>query len=167
VAESKAVFKIAGFWQSQQKKLTQEDAASAARQPTKAGVAAAGVAAAGTGAGMAAGTGPLHALMGFLQALTNADADGRIVVQPPPAQQLPWAAAASGGGGSGTAADGLLKFVLLNAAAHFGRVVSAAHAVVLASGTLSPLESVLHLFPDVPPHRLHRFSCGHVVGKER
>lgn len=159
------MFKIAGFWQSQQKKVTQEDAASAARQPTKAGVAAAGVAAAGTGAGMAAGTGPLHALMGFLQALTNADADGRIVVQPPPAQQ-PHAAAASGGGGGGTA-DGLLKFVLLNAAAHFGRVVSAAHAVVLASGTLSPLESVLHLFPDVPPHRLHRFTCGHVVGKER
>jgi chromosome transmission fidelity protein 1 len=57
--------------------------------------------------------------------------------------------------------------VLLNAAAHFGRVVSAAHAVVLASGTLSPLESLLHLFPGVPPSRIHRFSCGHVVGRER
>lgn len=35
------------------------------------------------------------------------------------------------------------------------------------SGTLSPLESVLHLFPGLPPHRLHRFSCGHVMARER
>ena len=76
------------------------------------------------------------------------------------------ASGAAGGSGGGSA-GGSLKFVLLNAAAHFGAVVSAAHAVVLASGTLSPLESVLHLFPGVPPHRLHRFACGHVVGQER
>ena len=23
------------------------------------------------------------------------------------------------------------------------------------------------LFPGLPPHRLHRFACGHVVGPER
>ena len=45
--------------------------------------------------------GALHALVGFLGALTNADADGRIILDPP-------AAAA--------------KFVLLNAAAHFRKV---------------------------------------------
>jgi uncharacterized protein involved in response to NO len=47
--------------------------------------------------------GALHALVGFLAALTNADADGRIILDPP-------AAAA--------------KFVLLNAAAHFRKVRS-------------------------------------------
>ena len=45
--------------------------------------------------------GALHALVGFLGALTNADADGRIILDP-------------------TAATA--KFVLLNAAAHFRKV---------------------------------------------
>lgn len=43
----------------------------------------------------------LHALVGFLHVLTNADVDGRIIVD---------------------AASGSLKFVLLNAAAHFTKV---------------------------------------------
>lgn len=47
------------------------------------------------------------------------------------------------------------------------QVVSEARAVILASGTLSPLESVLHLFPSVPSASIHQYSCGHVVGKER
>lgn len=148
VRDSKAVYKVAGFWQTQQKR----EAAAAA------GGAGAGGATADAAAEGAAGTGPLHVLVSFLHSLTNADADGRIVVQPP---QPPQQAQEPGGGG------GSLKFVLLNAAAHFGAVVAAAHAVVLASGTLSPLESVLHLFPGLPPHRLHRFACGHVVGQER
>lgn len=192
VRESKAVFKIAGYWQAQQKREAAAAAGAATGTATAAAAARAGsqasaAAAAAPPAEAAAGTGALHALLGFLQALTNADADGRIVVQPPAqAPQQPHggggrstahgssggaaaaaAAAAGGGAGAGGAGEGLLKFVLLNAAAHFGRVVSAAHAVVLASGTLSPLESVLHLFPGVPPERLHRFACGHVVGKER
>lgn len=45
--------------------------------------------------------GALHGLVGFLGALTNADSDGRIILDP--------AAAAA-------------KFVLLNAAAHFRKV---------------------------------------------
>jgi chromosome transmission fidelity protein 1 len=142
VRESKAVYKVAGYWQAQQQRAAAAAAASGATDAP---------------ADAAVGTGALHALVGFVQALTNADADGRVVVQLPAAD-----ASAVGGGGGGT-----LRFVLLNAAAHFGRVVSAAHAVVLASGTLSPLESLLHLFPGVPPSRIHRFSCGHVVGRER
>ena len=116
------------------------------------------------------GTGPLHALLSFLQALTGADADGRIIVQPPPSHSTSGSSSTAGSSGSSSSSSsggGLLKFVLLNAAAQFGRVVSAAHAVVLASGTLSPLDSLLHLFPGLPPGRLHHFSCGHVVGKER
>jgi hypothetical protein len=52
--------------------------------------------------------GALHALVGFLGALTNADADGRIILNQP----------------AGTA-----KFVLLNAAAHFRKVRSRAHHI--------------------------------------
>lgn len=50
----------------------------------------------------------LHALVGLAAALTNADADGRVVVD---------------------AAAQTVKFVLLNAAAHFGKV--GAHAQAL------------------------------------
>ena len=43
-----------------------------------------------------------------------------------------------------------------------------AHAVVLASGTLSPVASLSQqLFPGLAPGRLTHFSCGHVVGQER
>lgn len=165
------MYKIAGFWQAQQLRDMAGVADGAA-----AGAGGAAAAAADGGA-RGAGTGALHALVGFLKALTSADADGRIVVQPPAdpsqqaqqaqgAQQLGGCAPQAAAGAAGSA-GGLLKYVLLNAAAHFGEVVSAAHAVVLASGTLSPLQSVLHLFPGLPPHRLHRFACGHVVGQER
>ena len=44
------------------------------------------------------------------------------------------------------------------------QVLASAHAVVLASGTLAPLASLeQQLFPHVPPERMRRFSCGHVV----
>lgn len=45
--------------------------------------------------------GALHGLVGFLAALTNADADGRIILDPP---------------------AGAATFVLLSAAAHFCKV---------------------------------------------
>jgi hypothetical protein len=45
------------------------------------------------------------------------------------------------------------------------QVLSSAHAVVLASGTLAPTASLRQqLFPGVPSCNLHHFSCGHVVG---
>ena len=47
------------------------------------------------------------------------------------------------------------------------KVAATARAVVLASGTLSPVEPLLQLFPQVPGDSLHRYSCGHVVGRER
>ena len=102
-------------------------------------------------------------------ALNNADADGRIIVDP-----------------SGPS----LKFILLNAAAHFAKVflspdaimkdvynqasskrgiivqvLRKAHAVVLASGTLAPVASLQRqLFPDAP---VRHFSCGHVIPPHR
>mmetsp|Transcript_16318 Transcript_16318/g.45473 ORF Transcript_16318/g.45473 Transcript_16318/m.45473 type:complete len:894 (-) Transcript_16318:152-2833(-) len=95
-------------------------------------------------------TAALHGLVSFLTALTNCDSEGRIIVERrQPSHGLP---------------EGHLKFVLLTAASHFSQIVSSAHAVVLASGTLSPVDSLIQqLFPSVDPGRLHRFSCGHVV----
>lgn len=49
------------------------------------------------------------------------------------------------------------------------QVVSAAHAVVLASGTLAPVEALSQqLFPGAAAAaRIRHFSCGHVVSKDR
>lgn len=50
-----------------------------------------------------------------------------------------------------------------------GQVVSAAHAVVLASGTLAPVGALSQaLFPGpAAAARIRHFSCGHVVSKDR
>ena len=55
----------------------------------------------------------LHALVGFMAALNNADADGRILVD---------------------CQAGTLKFVLLNAAAHFAKVRSSHSDGLLSTG---------------------------------
>jgi len=48
------------------------------------------------------------------------------------------------------------------------QVVQQAHAVVLASGTLSPIASLTRqLFPTLPPSAINHFACGHVVPKEQ
>ena len=48
------------------------------------------------------------------------------------------------------------------------QVVRQAHAVVLASGTLSPIASLTRqLFPTLPPSAITHFACGHVVPKDR
>lgn len=126
VNESKVLFKVAGFADMQRRR---EAAAAngAADDPEK--------------------MGSLHSLVGFLTALTNADADGRIIVDPP----------------AGTA-----KFVLLNAAAHFRQVTAAAHALILASGTLAPVSALTaQLFPGMPAAGVGHFACGHVVHRDR
>jgi chromosome transmission fidelity protein 1 len=81
----------------------------------------------------------LHASTSFLSALTNPDADGRVVVMR-----------------HSTGHPGELKYLLLNAAAHFSRVLLKARSVILASGTLSPIQGLLQqLFPS---HRLVQSS---------
>ena len=48
------------------------------------------------------------------------------------------------------------------------QVVEQAHAVVLASGTLSPVASLTRqLFPTLDPSAITHFTCGHVVPKEQ
>lgn len=46
-------------------------------------------------------------------------------------------------------------------------MLTQARAVVLASGTLSPVQGVVQqLFPSLPPSTLHHYQCGHIVPKE-
>ncbi|XP_059455900.1 uncharacterized protein LOC132186105 isoform X3 [Corylus avellana] len=47
------------------------------------------------------------------------------------------------------------------------KIVDQAHAVVLAGGTLQPIEETRErLFPWLPPNELHFFSCSHIVPPE-
>lgn len=125
VKQSKAVFKIAGYWRHsvQQHQIPTKDAA----------------------------TGPIHALLAFLQALTHDDQDGRVIID------------------ARDKANVVIKFVLLDASKHFGTLVREARAVILASGTLSPVAPILRLLPpDVSTQgAIHRYACGHVIDKER
>jgi chromosome transmission fidelity protein 1 len=99
--------------------------------------------------------GAMQQIVSFVQALTSADGDGRILT----------AAAADG---SGTQ----LRFILLNPLGHFGPVLRAARAVVFAGGTMAaPEEMARAFFPrrrreGQPPLALRPFACSHVVPPE-
>lgn len=74
---------------------------------------------------------------------------------------------AAGAGGGGGGADGSLRYVLLNAASKFAAVLGEARAVIFASGTLSPLEALIHqLMPGTSPADVAHYSCGHVIGPD-
>lgn len=128
------------------------------------------------------GVSAIHSFVSFLLALTNLDADGRIIVDPPgPAGAASASApststtAAAGALASNTqqqhvqrqqqaARGGRLRYVLLNAARHFGALLASARSVLLVSGTLAPVDGLrAQLFPDLPPSRIRHFECGHVV----
>lgn len=50
---------------------------------------------------------------------------------------------------------------------HFSQIVDKAHAVVLAGGTLQPIEETRErLFPRLTPDHFHFFSCSHIVPPE-
>eukprot|EP01018_Ginkgo_biloba_P001594 Gb_07340 [translate_table: standard] len=96
-----------------------------------------------------------HVLADLLLALTNADRDGRIIVARRTTANLD------------EYEEGYLKFVMLDAETLFSEIVDQAHTVVLAGGTLQPVDEMKErLFPHVQPDRLHLFSCGHIVPPE-
>ncbi|KAH9575812.1 hypothetical protein CY35_01G130700 [Sphagnum magellanicum] len=87
-----------------------------------------------------------HALADVILALTNADADGRILVVP-------------NSGKNCEPTDGYIKFVMLNAAKHFMEVVKEARAVVLAGGTLQPISQLsTHSHVDTLCHLIAFFQ---------
>jgi chromosome transmission fidelity protein 1 len=114
------------------------------------------------------GVSAIHSFIAFLLSLTNTDADGRVIIEPA-AAAAPAVSGSTGEQDSSSAAvqagrGGRMRYVLLNAARHFGRLLSSARSVLLVSGTLAPIDGLrTQLFPDLPPERLRHFECGHVV----
>ncbi|KAJ1973187.1 ATP-dependent DNA helicase chl1 [Dimargaris verticillata] len=87
----------------------------------------------------------------FLMALTRADHDGRAILglSAPRPNALP---------------QPYLKYLLLNPADSFRDIVDSARSVILAGGTMEPVQELTRLlFGYLDPARLHRFSCGHVI----
>ena len=63
--------------------------------------------------------------------------------------------------------DLALKYMLLDPTYHFKDIVEDARAVVLAGGTMSPMDDYArHLFAYVDPGRLKTWSCGHIIPPE-
>uniref|UniRef100_A0A8C2UEU5 DEAD/H-box helicase 11 n=1 Tax=Coturnix japonica TaxID=93934 RepID=A0A8C2UEU5_COTJA len=95
---------------------------------------------------------PLMHIEGFLSALTNANEDGRVILNR-----------------QGTIGQSSLKFLLLNPAVHFAKVVKECRAVIIAGGTMQPVadfrEQLLSC-AGVDPARIVEFSCGHVIPPE-
>ncbi|XP_054242444.1 ATP-dependent DNA helicase DDX11 isoform X1 [Indicator indicator] len=95
---------------------------------------------------------PLMQIEGFLSALTNANQDGRVILNR-----------------QGTVGQSSLKFLLLNPAVHFAKVVEECRAVIIAGGTMQPVtdfrEQLLSC-AGVDPARVVEFSCGHVIPPE-
>ena len=101
------------------------------------------------GGGMARGS--LHGVIRVLDALTNVDADARVLLH----LERP----------SGAAADASwLRVLHLNPAVHFDAVLDAAHSVVLAGGTMQPIADLeQQVFRGLPAGRLRTCSFGHIV----
>uniref|UniRef100_A0A8C3Y1H4 DEAD/H-box helicase 11 n=1 Tax=Catharus ustulatus TaxID=91951 RepID=A0A8C3Y1H4_CATUS len=95
---------------------------------------------------------PLMQIEGFLSALTNANQDGRVIFNR-----------------QGTVGQSSLKFLLLNPAVHFAKVVEECRAVIIAGGTMQPVADFreqLLCCAGVDPARIVEFSCGHVIPPE-
>ncbi|XP_046889666.1 ATP-dependent DNA helicase DDX11 isoform X2 [Hypomesus transpacificus] len=92
---------------------------------------------------------PMMQVEGFLMALTNSNADGRVVVQT-----------------QGCVSSSSVKFLLLNPAVHFAQVLKDCRAVIIAGGTMQPVSDFkqeLLFSAGVGEERITEFSCGHVI----
>ncbi|GER48349.1 ATP-dependent RNA helicase chl1 [Striga asiatica] len=95
-----------------------------------------------------------RALADILSSLINKDSDGKIIVSRPV-----------------QTCDGLqggyIKYVMLTGEKIFSEVLDQAHAVILAGGTLQPIEETKErLFPSLRLEKLPFFACGHVIPSE-
>eukprot|EP00903_Cladosiphon_okamuranus_P010493 g9925.t1 len=148
-----------------------------------AGVDAAGVTVAvganGGGAFVSKHFSALQTVEGFLDALTNASRDGRVLATYGGKEEDSSSARSSGGvaqkhqhqhkqqQGQQDEEEPSLKFLMLNPSVHFDEIVQKARALVLVGGTMQPTgDLVRQLFSSVDPSRVEVFSCGHVIPKE-
>lgn len=96
---------------------------------------------------------PLMQVTEFLRALLGASVDGRVVVQ---IGNVP--------------RKSYVKYLLLNPASHFHDIVKQCRSVIVAGGTMRPMNEFreqLFLSAGASPERVHEFSCGHVVPGEQ
>ena len=85
----------------------------------------------------------------FLASLTNPAAEGRFFHEMADDGQLS------------------LKYMLLDPTYHFKEIVEDARAVILAGGTMSPMDDYArHILAYVSPDRLMTWSCGHIIPKD-
>jgi chromosome transmission fidelity protein 1 len=97
---------------------------------------------------------PLRNIQEFLNALSNPDKDGRILVS-------------TSQSGSNTSSKSI-QYILLNPSDVFEPIVSKARAVILAGGTMKPISDFTEqLLPFMDPSSIELFSCGHVIPKNQ
>ena len=93
----------------------------------------------------------LHSFTSFLVALTNLSSEGRIFYERTATPSR----------------DIRLSYLLLSPTHAFSSIASAARAVILAGGTMSPFSDYKsHLFPSLPDTQVTTLSCGHVIPPE-
>lgn len=86
-------------------------------------------------------------IQGFLLALMNPSAEGRFFYSR-----------------SKDDKELTLKYMLLDPTFHFKEIVEEARAVILAGGTMSPMDDYIkHLFSYTSPSQIMTLSCGHVI----
>ncbi|GFP99921.1 probable ATP-dependent RNA helicase ddx11 [Phtheirospermum japonicum] len=96
-----------------------------------------------------------RALADILSSLIHKDSDGKIIVSRPATQTC------------NGLERGHIKYVMLTGEKIFSEVVDQAHAVILAGGTLQPIEETKErLFPSLQLNQLPFFACGHVIPSE-
>ena len=97
----------------------------------------------------------VHALQAFLQALCNANEDGRILLK---LAYLPSSSSRV------LAPSSSLSFLMLNPSVPFLPLLRHARAVLLLGGTMQPFAHYHHhLLPTLPSTHLRVFSCSHVI----
>ncbi|KAJ4959423.1 hypothetical protein NE237_026534 [Protea cynaroides] len=95
-----------------------------------------------------------QALVDIFVSLTNNDGDGRIIIS----KRRDMCSGKP---------EGYIKYVMLAGEKIFTEITNQAHAVLLAGGTLQPIEETRErLFPWIPPDQLNFFSCSHIVPPE-
>lgn len=88
--------------------------------------------------------------------LTNSDSDGRILLQYNPINEM----------------SSFIKFIMLNPEKNFLEVATQARSIILAGGTLQPMNDFVEQLVSLPVikklshDKILQFSCGHVVEKE-
>ncbi|KAK9459158.1 helicase C-terminal domain-containing protein [Lipomyces oligophaga] len=87
----------------------------------------------------------LSNVMQFLESLTNLSVEGAVFFEK-------------------SSTDVRLKYLLLDVSQHFKSIVDDARCVILAGGTMEPIEDFRrYLFSYVPEDRIQILSCGHVI----